>query len=272
VLKLKKINTWFLLVLWAVSGQATVPSVNLCPDIVFKDGNENSSVSSFGGGGPYPGVFQYTINGDNTYHYYVPTSYNPLQPMPLMVLWHGEAGPGNASSAAQQMRNFWAATAETHGFIVAAQASTGLNGGWLPIEDSGRLVNIFIDMETRYNIESTRRYVWGFSAGGHVIHAIALNVSEYFAAYAISAGILDAFANLNGYTPANATRTIPVYLSVGDTDPYLSFMENDRNTFLQAGWSENSNFWLDVFSGGHQLPPDLPEKAWERICHFTNID
>ncbi|WP_223787757.1 hypothetical protein [Marinicella meishanensis] len=268
---MKKISLLVLL-LWVLLAQATVPSVNRCPDMVFKDSNENTSVSSTGGGGAFPGVFQFTINGDNTYHYYVPTSYDPLEPMPLMVLWHGAAGPGNANAAAQQMRNYWAATAETHGFIVAAQASTGLNGGWLPVEDSGRLIDIFIDLETRYNIESTRRYVWGFSAGGHVMHAIALNVSEYFAAYAISAGYLDAFANLNGYTPGNATRTIPVFLSVGNTDPFLPNMQSDRTTFLNAGWSENGNFWLDVFNGGHQLPADLPQKAWEKICHFTNLD
>lgn len=274
VLKLRKIDLTLVVCLLACCLQAvaTVPGLNQCPDMIFIDGNENSSIPSNGSGGAYPGSMQQTITGGHTYYYYIPSSYQPTEPMPLMAVWHGAAGAGNAAAAAEDMRDFWQGEAESNHFIVLAQASTGASGGWIPVDDSQTLAAIIDDMQARYNIETTRRYVWGFSAGGHVMHAIALNSADYFAAYAISAGILDAYATSSGYVPANAVRTIPAYISVGLTDTLLPYAQQDQFDFTQAGWEVGHDYWLDVFTGGHELLNDLPEKAWDKICIATNLD
>ena len=125
-------------------------------------------------------------------------------------------------------------------------------------------------MEARYNIEQNRIYGWGFSAGGHVWHALGLQNTDFFAAYAINAGVLEAFAGVTA--PLNADRELPVYVSVGSSDSLFSFAQNDRLNFINAGWVEGKNYWLDVFAGGHVLPNDAPGKAWDKICISTVLD
>ena len=272
-----------IILLWLFVSQvlatASVPSLNDCPDMIFIDGNENESMPSAGAGGGFPGSFTRSIVVDltsQTFYYYVPSSYQSNEPMPLMALWHGSVFAGGGPAAAEFERDFWQAEAEAQGFIVVAQAirsNTGCNPcGWDPVQDSQILAAILGDMEARYNIETTRRYVWGFSAGGHVMHAIALNNADFFAGYAISAGVLAAYANSQGYTPANAVRTIPVFISVGSTDTLLPFSQDDQVDFIQAGWEEGRNYWLDVFVGGHTVPNDIPTKAWDKICISTVLD
>jgi hypothetical protein len=272
---LNKINiiSIFLLLLhaWQVTATGNVPSLNNCPDMIFIDGNENNSLPSNGFGGSYPGAVTHTINSDNTYYYYIPSSYQPNEPMPLMAVWHGAAGTGAAASAAMDMRDYWQSEAETFGFILVAQAATGATGGWIPNTDSARLASILDDMQARYNIETTRRYAWGFSAGGFVMHAIGLNAADYFAAYAVSGAHLG-YANGAGYPPANAVRNLPVYISVGTSDSHHAAALADINDFLLAGWTYNKNLWFEDFVGGHVLPDDVPAKAWNKICIATILD
>ncbi len=270
---MRKINFGLLLCWfgWLTPVLATVPSVNQCPEMIFVNSNENDSLPSNGSGGDFPGLQQRVVLGNQTYYIYVPTSYQANKPMPVMAVWHGTAGAGNATAAALDMRNFWQTEAEANHFIVVSQASTGASGGWNPGVDAQILFNIFADMEAAYNIETTRRYVWGFSGGGHVMHAIALNNADYFAAYAVSAGDLDQYAAPSGYTPQNASRVIPVFVSVGTVDFLYAGVLNDRPDFIAGGWVLDQDYWLDEFSGGHVLLNDLPEKAWNKICISTNM-
>lgn len=257
---------------------ANVPSLNDCPDMIFIDGNENDSSPSNGVGGGFPGEFSRSIvvNANNeTFYYYIPSSYQNNKPMPIMTVWHGAVYAGGGPAAAQSMIDFWKDEAEARNFIVVAQAIVGSPGcdpcGWRPYEDSVIFAAILDDMEARYNIETTRRYVWGFSAGGFVMHAIALNNADYFAGYAISGAHLG-YANSAGYTPANATRQLPVYISIGQSDQHYAGAVADLTDFYNAGWGLNSNIWFDGFIGGHELLYDLPAKAWDKICISTVLD
>ena len=260
-----------LLCCFTVSASRSVPSLNQCSDMVFIDGMEDDSQPSGGSGGAYPGSLQHTILGNQTYYYYVPSGYTPSEPWPLMALWHGTAGAGNADAAAQLTLNLWLGAAEANDFIAVAQVATGSSGGWVPSTDSQILAAIIDDLEMRYNIESTRRYLWGFSAGGYVMHAIALNNANYFSAYAISGADLG-YANSYGYTPANSDRIIPVYISVGTSDVRYADALSDLSSFTQAGWQMGYDLWFDGFNGGHEVLNDLPQKAWDKICISTVLD
>ncbi len=255
---------------------ASVPSLNDCPDMIFIDGLQNDSLPSGGSGGMFPGASTRTIFvnsslGVRTYYAYVPTTYQPSEPLPLMFLWHGAGGPGTAPAAAQSVRDLWESTAEEQRFIIVAQEATGTTGGgFIPANAENVLLAILADMEDNYNIELNRIYGWGFSSGGHVMHDKALERTDIFAAYAVNAGILAAAATV--VAPLNADRELPVYVSVGSSDSLLSFAQNDRLNFINAGWVEGKNYWLDVFAGGHVLPNDAPGKAWDKICISTVLD
>ncbi len=247
-------------------------------DTIFSATFQTVSQPSGGKRGAYPGIFNrhVTYNGNHyTYYISIPPSYTPNNPMPLLFTWHGAAGAGTAPSNAKAMRDFWRPTADANDFIVVAQAATGeLGGGWVASRDFPILSLILDNMFRYYNIEKTRVYGHGFSSGGHVMHTLMLNNANFFAAYAVSAGVLEAQAGTNA--PFNASRKIPVYISVGAFDtsgPNLrNLSRSNHQVFIDAGWVDNQNLWINEFSGGHQIDPQLPQKAWDKIGQFTNQD
>ncbi len=273
-LRLKPSSVLFLMFVLSAPAHSTasVPSLNQCEDMVFIDGFQNDSSPSNGSGGMFPGNTQRMVFGTFTYYIYVPSSYDPSTAMPVMYLWHGAAGAGQADNQAQAVRSLWDGVAEASGLIIVSQVGTSANGSWSLPTDKTIFTAIMQDMEASYNIETTRTYLWGFSAGGHVMHDTALDDANDFAAYAVSAGVLDGFATGQGHIPANADRAIPVYVSVGNVDQLLPFAQSDRLDFLQAGWQENKNYWLEVFIGGHSVPSHVPNEIWQQLCITTIQD
>ena len=171
------------------------------------------------------------------------------------------------SAAAQAARNDWATVANTGGFIVVAQASTGSGGGWLPSNDSAILNEIITDVFTAYNIEQNRIYGWGFSAGGHFIHALALQNSTFFAAYGVNAGILQALAGASA--PTSATRKVPVDIHIGTSDSLLPYAQQDKTTFQNAGWTLGTDLHYTEFSGGHTYTTTHLSQIWNNIKGHT---
>jgi len=120
-----------------VPAVSTVPSLMNCDDMIFVDGFVSDSWPSQGSGGPInTGVRTIYINSQlntRSYYYHIPSSYQSNKAVPLMLLFHGAAGAGNAPSAAEYVRNMWLPTAESQDFIIVAQVATGTQGGgWVP--------------------------------------------------------------------------------------------------------------------------------------------
>lgn len=250
-----------------------INSLNQCPDIVWNSAFENDSDPSLGQGGLYPGNHTRTVvvnNISHDYYLYVPQGYQPSEAVALMAVWHGQTLPGQSAVAAQNIRDFWMQTAENNRFIVIAQASTGPSGGWLPSNDAITLASIIADVQGAYNIENTRIYGWGFSAGGHVMHAIALNNTDFFAGYGVSAGKLSTVAGTS--ILPTVPRSIAAFISVGSQDPMLADVQSDSALFIQSGWVINNNHWLDIFQGGHILQQSLPDTLWNVLCTATVLD
>jgi len=231
-------------------------------------GGGGQTEPSGGSGGAYPGNQSRTVTvsglGSHTYYIYIPTTYNPANPMPIMYGFHGAGGTGTAPAAAQQVRNDWGSVAASNDFIVVAQAATGSGGGWLANNDTAILVEIIDDMEAAYNIDRKRCYAWGFSAGGHYAHALCLNNAGFFAGYGVNAGVLAALAGTGA--PAAATRKIPCDIHIGTTDTtLLPYAQQDRQTFLNAGWVQNTNLYYTEFSGGHTYTTTHLSQIWNNL-------
>jgi hypothetical protein len=253
-----------------------IPSFSDCEDIIYNSGFQDDSDPSNGVGGAYPGSFTRMIfaEGQNrNYYISIPPNYDPLVATPLLFTWHGAGGAGTAPSFAISHRDFWKPTGDTNNFIVVAQESTGATGGWVPGTDFPILSEILDDMYSHYNIEKTRVYGHGFSAGAHVMHGLMLFNAQDFAAYVISAGVLEAYAGTSA--PINASRKIPVFVSIGNTDTFgsnlNSLSHSNHIIFNNAGWIDNENYWLDEFIGGHEIDPLVRSKSWEKICIFSNL-
>ena len=253
-----------------------VPSFNDCEDLVFNAGFQDDSQPSNGLGGSFPGAFARIIISQGqarSYYVSIPPDYDPLVASPLLFTWHGAGGAGTAQAFAIAHRDFWQPTGDINNFIVVAQESTGPTGGWVPSVDFLILADILDDMNNRYNIEQTRIYGHGFSSGGHAMHGLMLQNSSTYAAYVISAGVLEGFAGLAA--PANANRIIPLYVSIGNNDtsgPNLNMLTHSNHViFNNAGWVDNQTYWLDEFIGGHEIEAQVRSKSWDKICTFSNL-
>lgn len=266
---------------------------SLCPDgdAIFFDGYEAIAIPhdpSDGSGGSAPGNVTRSISvpgvGTRNYYLRIPPDYSPAQAVPLMLALHGAGGPGTAPAAAQQVRADWASHADDAGFIVLAPIAGGSSGGWIVNEPLGvdddveMMLAAIADAESAYNIERSRIYLWGFSAGGHVAHAVALNDIDTFAAYGVSAGALRAVTcsvSNDPNSPPCATflgslaRKIPVDIHVGTADSLYPELQADRNRFTSAGWTLGGTLQFVTFGGGHVYTVAHLGQIWNDVCPYA---
>ncbi|MCW5315961.1 prolyl oligopeptidase family serine peptidase [Nostoc sp. KVJ3] len=126
-----------------------------------------------------------------TYYLYTPKSYNPNQPMPLVLVFHGDDGSGHSISDVTRFNNL----ADQKGFIVVYP--DGMNKKWsLRGNSQGKVddvlfVSALIDhLKQQINIDSHKIYATGFSRGGILTQALACKLSDKIAAFASVAGSL----------------------------------------------------------------------------------
>jgi len=201
---------------------------------------------------------------------FVPVDYDAARALPLVVVLHGAPGSAAAApAAADSMRTLWSVLAEREDVIVLAPIAAGSQGGWVPDRDQPAIACALAELARRYPIDLDRRYLWGFSAGAHFGHALALGNAGRFAAYAINAGALYALAcGATGTTFDCATtlpgalRPLPVSLRVGRSDSLRTYVEGDRGRLLQAGWTDGAELSYGEFSGGHSVSIADAEAAW----------
>lgn len=253
---------------------------------------------SGGSGGAYPGKSSRTLHiaglgsGTQKYYIYLPPDYTPSRPWPLLLALHGVAPLGD--SYAKDVRDAWAIAASADDFIVAAPVADEVTQCWngtqyvacetwsVPPSSGPTDYDLFaalrVDMEGAYNIDRTRVYGWGFSAGGHVMHELALTGystafnADTMAAYSVSGGVLQGQAcpgpTNAGCAPLLAAlpRRIPVDIHVGDSDPNYPDAVSDHALFLSSGWSDGVDMHFVVFSGGHDYTAGQLGAIWNNIC------
>lgn len=233
-------------------------------------GVEASGGASEGGSGSTMLSVQVPENG-RIHHAYlqVPSAYSPQVAAPLVLLLHGGAGsPAGADLAASSLRLDWQAAADSLGAIVLAPVASGGSGGWVPTLDSLAIACLIAEVEARFSIDRSRRYLWGFSAGGHYGHSLALRNATRFAAYSVKAGALAGLvcnpywgvADCAGRLPAALPR-IPVQLRAGQFDSLQSYMLSDQSSFSQAGWIISVDLSVETVGGGHQVLFEDPAAA-----------
>jgi hypothetical protein len=257
-------------------------------DVIFFGGFELGEAvphdPSNGSGGPYPGDESRGITvpglGSHLLYLYLPRDYTPTRSWPLMLAMHGTAGyPGAAPAAARQVRDDWSTVADSGGFVVLAPVASGPQGSWEPDIDIPVIFAAIADTEARYNIELTRMDMWGYSAGGHLAHGLALNHTDFFTAYGVSAGALTQYACSDSGSPppscsellGNAEPKVPVDIHIGVEDPlYLYYGANhDAARFEAGGWIPEQDLFYRPFAGGHTYTVAQLGEIWTNICPFA---
>jgi poly(3-hydroxybutyrate) depolymerase len=242
---------------------------------IFDQGFEGGAPSdpSAGTGGAFPGdqtraVFVPTTGTTRSYFLHVPDGYDPERAHPLLVVLHGAAGSQAAVvAAAQAMRALFQPTSQAGGVIVAALPAAGTQGGWLPGADHAFIAAALADIQAHYRIERSRIHLWGFSAGAHFGYDVALRDTGRYAALAVKAGALDAYAGPGA--PGQAARRLPVAIRTGSSDPLLPYARLDRDRFLAAGWQQGLDLDYSEPPGGHVADAADAQAAWAGICRWA---
>lgn len=156
-----------------------------------------------------------------TYRVYVPESYDPTQPTPLVLSLHGFA-----SNAGQQMEfSQWNRVADEHGFLVVYPQGSGTPPGWNSGRIGGRLAELFprpddvafiralLDqLGETLCIDPARVYATGLSNGAGMSSRLACELADRIAAIG---GVAGAYISLD----CEPGRAVPVIAFHGLDDP-----------------------------------------------------
>ncbi len=234
------------------------------------DGGDTGGGDTGGGGSVDVGTYtDYRMNAKSysgskarDYSVYVPASYNPANPVPMIMALHGCAMDNQGVADAY---NFDRIADENNVIIVFpfittydGQRSENCWGYWFDNEihegagEVEDLRSLAMEVESNYSIDANRRYLTGLSSGGAmtVIGAIAHN--EYWAAAAAARALpygdgstsvtSDLFLNDASYFANKITaelddsRKIPMLVisSTNDTVVMHQAAELIRDSYIQA--------------------------------------
>ena len=133
----------------------------------------------------------YDHNGEQrSYNYYVPTTWNNTQQVPLLFVLHGLTQTGSGVMDITGFNDI----AEQNNFIVCYP--NGLNESWnanmnvtfSSADDKGFLEELTAYFQSNFNTDPSRQYLCGFSTGGFMSHKMVCESSECYAAIATVSG------------------------------------------------------------------------------------
>jgi polyhydroxybutyrate depolymerase len=166
------------------------------------------------------------------YLLYVPESYDPSTPTPLVICIHGFA----QWPAHQMQISGWQELADEHGFIVVCPMGTGFPLRWraygAPGSKSDPLIEVdfisaLIDkLSAEYNIDPQRLYANGLSNGGGMSFALACMLSERIAAVGLVGG-----AYLLPWEQCKPGRPVPAVVFHGTADEIVPYQGGPSHSF-----------------------------------------
>ncbi|MEM7307423.1 MAG: hypothetical protein AAF682_12170 [Planctomycetota bacterium] len=110
---------------------------------------------------------------------YVPPTYDPAQPAPLLLQLHYTSGSGAGGHRA------WQAVADRMGMLVVSPSEPGANVGYTFTErERQATLSALRWARLRYNVDENRVFATGVSRGGHLAWDLALRHPDRFAGIA----------------------------------------------------------------------------------------
>lgn len=211
---------------------------------------------------------------DRDFILYVPSSYNPSVPAPLVFNFHGYT-----STASQQMwYGDFRAIADTAGFLIVhpqgtldGTGTTHFNVGWggSSTDDVGFTDALIDSIAADYNIDLDRIYSTGMSNGGFMSFLLACELSNRFAAVASVTGSI-APAKLAACNPQHPTPIMQIHGDNDGTVPYTGGF----------GWSEAVSNVVSYWNGYNNCNttpivtnlPDVTVSDGSTVEHYLYVD
>jgi len=189
------------------------------------------------------------------YLLYVPKSYDPTRPTPLVISMHG----GYGWPVMQRDLSKWNRLAESGGFIVAYPA--GFEKVWRVVhrgpgltKDVRFISDLIDDLEKAYNIDPTRIYANGLSNGGGMAFVLSCTLSDRIAAVGMVAA-----AQMLPWDWCTDRRPVPMISFHGTADPIVPY---EGGTSWVAPMSfPNVSEWAANWARRNRCGPDTVESA-----------
>ncbi|NOK01434.1 PHB depolymerase family esterase [Myxococcus sp. CA018] len=184
-----------------------------------------------------PGTYDWTVAHDGrTRHYrvHVPPGYDATRPTAAVVAFHGFGSNEVEMEGLMRLSTL----ANTEGFLavypqglsaseINHQGTDGTSRGWnagaccgpawtAKVDDMGFVDTLLADLDTRVCVDTRRTFATGISNGGFFSYQLACQRASRFAAIAPVAG-------MEGATPCNPSRPVPVLHMHGTADPVIRY-------------------------------------------------
>ncbi len=199
---------------------------------------------------------------DRTVHVHVPSGYDPVKPVPVVLNFHGYTSNGVQQNLLAHMSE----KADSAGFIAVHAEGVGISQSWnagaccgeaasSAIDDVGFVGKIIDEVESKLCVDAHRVFATGMSNGAFLSHRLACELSTRIAAVAPVAGVL-------GIPTCNPTRPMSVFQFHGTLDPLVAYGGAPTMGFpsvaqTMAGWAGRS---------GCSLTPRETSKKGEVTC------
>lgn len=184
-----------------------------------------------------------------SYVVYVPSGYDPNEPLPVVFTFHGRPSTGTSMAYITNMQPI----AEAENFIVVFP--DGLDNQWHYVEDIAFypqqeysdfefLRDLIDDLAIDLNIDRNRLYATGFSNGGFMTQRLACEMSDTFAAFAAAGS--QVFAGLPSVCPENGN--VPMLLMHGTDDisiPWDGIPQQVGGEAVALSVDGTATFWTD---------------------------
>ena len=206
-----------------------------------------------------------SINGRD-FGYYVPESYDPSTPTPLLFMFHGMGGNNSEASGGSAENGYygWQTTAHENGFIVLFPKKENLWGLNLwSLASNGNSSDLpFVDdmigwATTNYNISESQIFTTGHSYGAYFSYYVARWRSDDIAAFGEHSGGLNNMSVPTGPSPTPRLNGILLHAVddglvkySGSQNLYDALTDNGHNTYpgiIQVdGWGPDNHRYRKV--------------------------
>jgi polyhydroxybutyrate depolymerase len=169
---------------------------------------------------------------DRSYLLFVPTTYDPSRPTPLVISIHGFM----EWPAHQMQISHWNDLAQEYGFLVVYPEGTGFPRRWRasgqadgstdPMVDVLFISDLIDELARQYNIDPARVYANGLSNGGGMSFMLGCTLSDRIAAIGSVAG-----AYLYPLDECSPSRPVPMIAFHGTADPIVPYLGGPSRDF-----------------------------------------
>ncbi len=220
----------------------------------------------------------FVSSGENReYLLYVPSSYDPSKPTPLVISMHGAGLWG----AVQKEISQWNELADEQRFIVVYPSALGGEGVRVWRVEPGtelakdvRFISELIDtLEASFNINSTRIYANGLSNGGGMSFVLSCTLSDRIAAV----GMVGAAQTLP-WSWCKDQRPVPMIAFHGTADRHVPYnggsawMASTRFPNVRtwtANWARRNRCGANPFES--TMAPDVIRRAYTSCADDADV-